>query len=336
MTLADGQEVLVVDADEKVQKGLFTLLAGANLVPTCLGDVERARELIKEKFFACAVVDLDTPAPGGGIELIKYMRRAAPAARVFVMTARKVYEAAVEALRAGAADIVVKSPDQVEHLKKRIVEAAGEARERAADSNLMTDVLGLHEDLLKRLMETSRRSSELEERLGGGAHSAEADGESPVLVIEPPEDAWLGEELRKSLAAVGGYNLHVSTSGGEGIDVASRTRFHIALVCDTLPDLPGSMVVSALKSHSPETITILYSKPGRTRPGKAEVLEGSRVIQFVPELGEASQMLERIGELRQAFVAKSRERRYLAAFREQNYELLRRYAELKQRIARAT
>ena len=96
------------------------------------------------------------------------------------------------------------------------------------------------------------------------------------------------------------------------------------------------MVVSALKSQSPETITILYSKPGRTRPGKAEVLEGSRVIQFLPELGDASQMLERIGELRQAFVAKSRERRYLATFRQQNYELLRRYAELKQRLARAT
>jgi DNA-binding response OmpR family regulator len=255
---------------------------------------------------------------------------------VFVMTARKVYEAVVEAFRAGAADVILKSPDQVEHLKRRIVEAAGEARARAEDSNLMTDMMSLHEDFLKRLMETSRRASELEERLGGGAQSAEADGESTVLVIEPPEDQWLGEELRRSLAAVGGYNLHVSTSGGEGIDMVSRQRFQIALVCDTLPDLPGSMVVSALKSQSPETIAILYSRPGRTRPGKAEVLEGSRVIQFVPELGNAGQMLERIGELRQAFLAKSRERRYLATFRQQNYELLRRYAELKQRIARAT
>jgi len=47
------------------------------------------------------------------------------------------------------------------------------------------------------------------------------------------------------------------------------------------------------------------------------------------------QMIERLSDLREAFVGKSRERRYLAAFRQQNYELLKRFADLKQKLKRA-
>jgi hypothetical protein len=55
----------------------------------------------------------------------------------------------------------------------------------------------------------------------------------------------------------------------------------------------------------------------------------------VPEFSEARQMVERIDELREAFRRKARERRYLAAFRQENYELLKRYADLKLRLQRA-
>jgi DNA-binding NtrC family response regulator len=335
MKQADGQEVLVIDGDEKVQRGLGQLLTAEGLVPTVMSDPERARSLIKEKYFAAALIDLDTPQPNGGLQLVRWMKEEAPTTKLLVMASRKVFEAAIEAFRAGATDVVVKSPDQVDYLKRRVVEACTDVSGRAADDRLIGEVLTVHEEFLKRLMDTSRRVSELEERLGGGAHNSEADGECALLVVEPPEDAWLGEQLRAALDAKGGYQLLAVGSGGEGIDKASHGQFQIALVCNSLPDLPGSMVVSALKGHSPETITILYSRPG-SRPGKAEVIEGSRVIQFVPEFRDAGQMVERIDELRQAFRAKSRERRYLGAFRQQNYELLKRYAELKQKLARAS
>ena len=59
------------------------------------------------------------------------------------------------------------------------------------------------------------------------------------------------------------------------------------------------------------------------------------MIPLVPEFLDGKQMVERIDELREAFRRKSRERRYLAAFRQENYELLKRYADLKQRLQRA-
>ena len=331
---ADGQEVLVVDADENVQRGLAQLLTTQGLFPTVLGDPERARALLKEKFFAAALVDLDTPKPSAGLELVRWMKREAPATAIFVMASRKVFEAAVEAFRAGATDVVMKAPDQVEYLKARVVEVASDVRAHTDERRLHGEVIAVHEEFLKRLMDTSRHASELEERLGGGSQASDADGPCAVLVVEPREEAWLGDKLEAALAARGGFALTTAASGGEGLDRASAARFQLALICANLPDLPGSMVVSALKSQAPEMITILYTRPGK-RPGKAEVIEGSKVIPFVPEFSDARQMVERIDELRDAFSAKSRERRYLAAFRQQNYELLKRYAELKQQLALA-
>jgi DNA-binding response OmpR family regulator len=333
MAQGDGQEVLVVDGDEKVQRGMAQLLADNHLQPTIVGDAGRARELIHEKYFAVALVDLDTPHTNGGLELVRWLKQYAPSTHLLVLASRKVFESAVEAFRAGADDIIVKSPDQVEYLRRRVVDLAASVQKSIADQRLIEEVLGVHEEFLRRLMEQSRRTSELEQQIGGGAQPQDADIDCAVLVVE--DDGWLTKELGEALRRRGGYTLTTAGSGGEGLDKASVGRFQLALVRDTLPDLPGSMVVSALKAQTPETITILYSRPGDARPGKAEVIEGSRAIALVPEFKDGDQMLARIDELREAFRRKSRERRYLAAFRHDNYELLKRYADLKQRLARA-
>lgn len=333
MAQADGQEVLVVDGDDKVQRGLAQLLTENGLVPTVVSDAVRARELAREKYFAVALIDLDTPQTNAGLELTRWFKQNAPTTTTIVMCSRKVFESSVEAFRAGAADVIVKSPDQVQYLRQRTVEAAQGVQKSLADDKLIHEVLGVHEDFLRRLMEASRRTAELEEQLGGGSHPSAADEECALLVVE--EDGWLGKQLESALQVRGGYALVTAATGGEALDRATGRGFQIALVREVLPDLTGSMVVSTLKAQSPETLTILYSRPRDGRPGKAEVLEGSKAIPLVPEITDAKQMIERIDELREAFRRKSRERRYLAAFRQENYELLKRYADLKQRLQRA-
>src|SRR5438270_2948272 len=170
MALADGQEVLVVDGDEKVQRGLAQLLSENGLVPTVVSDPARARELLRDKYFAVALVDLDTPQPNAGLDLVRWLREHAPSTSAVVMASRKVFEAAVLAFRAGAADIVVKAPDQVQYLRQRVVEVAQGVQKSITDDKLIQEVLGVHEDFLRRLMDQSRRAAELEEQLGGGSH----------------------------------------------------------------------------------------------------------------------------------------------------------------------
>lgn len=334
MAHADGQEVLVLDADEAIQRGMQSLLAELGVVPTILGDLARAQLLVREKYFTAAIIDLDTPHENGALEFLRWMSKEAPGTTLIVLTARKAFEAAVEAFRAGAADVIVKSPTEIPYLKQRVAVACAHVHLSATNEYLMTDVFALHEAFLKRLMETSRRAAELEERLGGGAHTADADEVTSLLVVEPQEDCWLSDALEAALEARPGYRLQRVNTGGEALDVGAAHRFHVALVRDTLPDLPGSMIATTLRAQAPDTITILFSRPGKA-PGKAEVIDGSRIIPLIPVFASASQMIERLDELREAFVGKSRERRYLAAFRQQNYELLKRFAELKQKLKRA-
>jgi DNA-binding NtrC family response regulator len=325
---------LVIDGDEKVQRGLAALLSGAGLVPTVLSDPERARVLLKEKYIPVVVLDLDTPEPNAGLTVVRWVKQELSATAVFVMTGRKSFEPAVEAFRAGALDVVVKAPDQVQYLKQRVVEAAIHAKRRDENDRLITEVAALHEEFLKRLLETSRRASELEEQLGGGSHPSVVDVGTAVLVVEPQDADWLVGQLQQLLRSRVGYKLVVAPTGAEALDMAGGERFNIALVCDGLPDLPGTMVVSGLKSITNDLITILYSPPG-ARPGKAEIVEGHKSVPLVAELTDAKQILMRLDELRDAAHRTSRERRYLASFRQENWELLRRYADLKAKLERA-
>jgi DNA-binding NtrC family response regulator len=329
----DGQEVLVVDGDEKVQRGLAQLLSSSGLVPTVMADPGRARALAREKYFPVAVIDLDTPSANAGLELVRWFKSDSPITSTFVICSRKVFESAVEAFRAGALDIVVKSPDQVEHLKRRVLEAATAARIRADEERLLGEASAVHEDFLKRLMDTSRRVCELEEQLSGAASHGDDDTECQICIVEPNEGDWLFSALNELLRGRPGYVLRHASSGSEAMDLGGRTRFNIALICDQLPDLSSSMVLSALKQQSPDTIAIRYSRPGMS-VGRAEIVDGSRVIPVIAELTDPRQMVARIDELREAQRRTARERRYLGRFRQDNYDLLKKYAELKQKLQR--
>ena len=69
-----------------------------------------------------------------------------------------------------------------------------------------------------------------------------------------------------------------------------------------------------------------------TRDWKVQLIETTRTITVVEEFTQASQLAGRLTELAEAHRAKARERRYLQAFRERHYNLLRRLAELKKKL----
>jgi DNA-binding NtrC family response regulator len=324
-----GQEVLIVDGDEKVRRGLDLLLAAADLQPTVVVDPERAIELAGEKFFAVAVIDLDTPTAGAGLALIGELRRRSPATTVLMLASRRHFEVVVAAFRAGAADVIVKAPEQVDYLKRRVIEAAAARRRERDAGRVLEDTLALHEELFRVLLETFKRAAELDERQGGPP----PDEETAVLLVD--DDAALQERLGDALRGRGGFAFRGVPNGGEALDLGARERFHVALVKDALPDLPGSMVVRSLKTQAPETIVLLYKAPGPDGPGRVEVVEGSRVIPFLPVLRDAAEIVGRLDELREAALATSRERRHHAAFRQQHIELLRRFAEIRQRLQKA-
>jgi DNA-binding response OmpR family regulator len=325
-----GAEVLLVDQDERVVKGVTQLLSAATLHVTAATTPEEALAHLDRRFFSVVVIDLDTPTPGAGIATTRAVKEKSPTSMVVMLTPRKSFEDTVRAIRAGAIDIILKAPDSVQYLKERVMEAAGRSAGRRQVDSVLGEVRDAHEEFLRRFMEAERRALDLSDRLAGrDPTEAAAEEQIRVLLVDA------GEGLARALTekAPPGFVFSHGVSGGQGLDLCSASRFHIAMVSESLDDLPGSMVVRSIKTQNPEMVAILYSGPG---PGaKVEIVESSRTITVVDDFTDVGQFIGRLDELAEAFRAKTRERRYTQAFRERHYDFLRRYVELKIKIERA-
>jgi len=316
-----GAEVLVVDKDITVQKGMTQLLSAASLHVTSAGTPAEALALLGKKFFSVAIVDLDTPKPGGGLEIIEQLKAESPTTMIILLTPRKSFDDSVRAIRVGAVDIVWKSPEQVQYLLERVMDAAGRSVGKREVNSLLEQVRSVYDDFLKRFMDAERRALD-----ASGGVSSTGNEAVRILVVSPEE------MVKDTLAKVAphGFTFDSVHSGGAALDRCSNTAFHMAIIAETLPDLPGSMVVRSVKAQSPDTLVLQYSGPGPG--GRVDIVETTRTIPVIAEFTGVEQLAARLEELAEAFRAKARERQYTQAFRERHYDFLRRYVELKLKI----
>jgi DNA-binding response OmpR family regulator len=330
--LASGQEVLVVDRDEKVSRGLESLLGRLGLIVTVTADAIRAQDLLVNKFFAVALFDIDTPSAGGGLDLLRFAREKSPLTTVLMMTARKAFDIGVAGFRGGAADVVVKEPDAVPYLKDRVVAAASELMAASDRSTLLEEVSELHEDFLRRMRELSRKCLDLEDRLIGRDSSAPG-GEGdvcPLLVVD--DDLAAAKAFEAILPADKGWRITLAGSGGEGLDVAAQLRPQIVLVKDPLPDLPARMVASTVKKSSPDAVTLIYQPARAGASGQLTMIEGNQAMVLASGYTGPEQLAAPMKEIREGVRQKLKERRYLQAFRQANLDFLHRYNGMRQRI----
>jgi DNA-binding NtrC family response regulator len=323
-----GAEVLVVDSDPAVQRGLEKILGPRGLPVSGATSHEKALELVSTKVFGVVVVDLDTPTPNAGLTLVEAVRERSPTTLVIVLASRKAFDAAVSAFRAGAHDVVLKAPDQVDYLTARVVDAAGDWVTRGKTKVLLGEIRETLEEFLKRMMEAERRFTDLEDQIAGrDVREGRTDLDGEVRLLFADSDDRLYKALSRTSP---GYSFTLAQSGGEALDYFAKGAYQIALVGPTLPDLPSSLIIKTLKAQSPETIVIAYEPNGRL-----DIIEGSRSISIVPKFTSASQLAERLDELAQAHRAKGKERRYLSAFRERHFEFLRKLSDLRKKVERA-
>lgn len=333
LSSAAGQEVLVVDKDEKVARGLQTLLGRLGLVVTVATDPVRARDLLINKFFAVALFDVDTPTTGDGLELLKFAREKSPLTTVIVMTARKAFDIGVAGFRGGAADVVVKEPNTVPYLKDRVVAAAAELMALSDRNTLLEEVSELHEEFLRRMRDLSRQRLDMEDRLLG-REEAESGGPSDVCsVLLVNDDPDAGTQLAAVFPEDKGWNVTLAQTGGESLDLAHQLRPQMVVVKDPLPDLPARMVVNSVKTSAPDAVAILYQPPARKGgAGEVKMIEGNRVMVLVSEYRTPDQLVGPMTEIREGIRQKLKERRYLQIFRQSHLDFLQRYNNIRQKI----
>ncbi len=331
---AAGEEVLLVDGDILALRATTALLEGAGLTVTAVSDAGRARDQLTNRFFAVAVIDLDTPSAGDGVELVKFVRKEAPLTAPIVVTARTDFTAVAEAFRAGAADVVPKADDGIAYLRNRTVAAAAEVRATASREDLLVQVGEIHEDFLKQLMDLSRQVTDLEDKLlsreGSTSSSLTALGIVNVLVVDDEEG--LAAILERELLADKGWRIRYAQSGGEALDSASQTTPHVVVVKELLPDLPGSMVIKSVRAAAPDLVSLVFNPPAEFGDGDVRMVDGSRLVTLIPAFTDPAQLVGALNDVRLTLVKKAKEKRYLHIFRKQHFEFLKRYAAVKRRL----
>jgi DNA-binding NtrC family response regulator len=339
MAGSTAEDILVVDGDPAVRDGLTALLRGADLEVTAVGDHDRARDQLANRFFSVLLVDLDGPAPKAGLDLVRLARERSPLTAVIVLTPRRTFDDVASAFRAGAVDVVPKTQDNLPYLRQRVVEAVRALRADRARERLLTDVSELHERFLSQMMTLARQVTDLEEKIADlrGDGPAAVPTFAPLSVLVVDDDPGLAAMVQRSLTDGREWVVRSAESSGGALDQASQSPPQVLVVKDGLSDLPATMLITALRGAVPELVALMVSPPisppAAPRSGEVRLFEGSRVTTIIPTFDDPAQLLGALEEVKEALQHKARERRHLMAFRRTHADFLKLYGGLKQRLA---
>jgi DNA-binding NtrC family response regulator len=328
-----GQEILVLDADETVRKGVERLFKEAGLGVTVLGDIDRAKDQIANRFFPVVLVDLDTPKQDSGIELIKFVRERSPLTAVVVMSRRIGFDAVAPVFRAGATDVIPKAREYVRDMRERVVQAASNVRSAMAREQLLVDLVEANEDMLRKMMSLVRQATDAEDRLkereGGVSSSVSSMGALHLLLVDDQTD--LAEAFAKELTEDKGWRVRHVQTGGEALDSASQLPPMVLVAKENLPDLTGSMVVKTIKASVPSLIAMVFAPPSSDHAGEVRIADQSRLHILLPQFLAPSDLVAQLVDVREALVRRAKERRYVKVFQNQFADVLEKCNRLKQR-----
>lgn len=325
-----GVEVLVVDADPAVRQGMAVLLSESSIHVTAVTDGNAAAQQIAKTFFSVALVDVDSPFPGEGIDTIEAIHQQSPTTMIIAMTPRRSFEDAMLAMRAGAIDIVLKTQESVPYLNDRVLSAAGRSVGKREVDSMLSDIKASQEDFLQRFMDAERRATDAADKLAGRDSNRAIEIDRMDMLIVDEADSLV--EALQAGPQQGVVFTH-ATSGGEALDRISTTPYHYALIAEDLNDLPVSTLVRTIRSQRPDTVVLTFRGPADQGHVKLVETNGTRLV--VDNFNDASQLIERLDDLTAAWRAKAKERRYTQAFREKHYDFLKRFVELRTKIDKA-
>jgi DNA-binding response OmpR family regulator len=141
--LGDRGSILIVDDDLGVRLTVQKILSRSGYEVMTAASGDEALQLVKEKAFDLALVDLIMPGIDG-IETMRRLRETLPETVVIMLTAHGTMDSAIEALRLGAHDYLIKPcPEQT--LKLCIEEGMAKRRDQERQRTLMRQLTKLTE-----------------------------------------------------------------------------------------------------------------------------------------------------------------------------------------------
>ena len=133
-----NERLLIVEDEETLCESLKRVLVREGYAVDTFNSAEAAMEVFEERFYDIIITDIILPGITG-IELLKRIKERLPEQIVIIMTAYASLETAVEALRYGAYDYVVK-PVMHEEIKQIVKNALKQAELQAENERLRKEI----------------------------------------------------------------------------------------------------------------------------------------------------------------------------------------------------
>jgi len=110
-----NRQILVVDDEAAVRNGIVQVLSRQNLEVTAVEDAAQALAELARKPFAIVLLDIKLPDMDG-VEVLKLLRRDFPETEIIMITGYPTIQGAVECIKLGALDYLVK-PFRIDELE---------------------------------------------------------------------------------------------------------------------------------------------------------------------------------------------------------------------------
>jgi len=354
-----GNEVLVLMPEGRHLVTIKALLVDEGFVVTHTTEPARAVDLISEKFYVCAIFDLDMPKRHKGIKWMKKARQASPQTHCFILSLEKCSaSAAISAYRSGARDVFIFNPEDLEGMAARINAAAMEVVRRTEHDRLMLQVKSTHEQFFRRMLQMYLELLEAREPDVSELY----DNELPqcrILIVDAEPALAAGLPLSPD----DGWVVDTVPLGSLALEQADEYR--VVLVARSLPDLPGSMVATTVRKEekssekheifvftydpaAPARVT-LFEVSGNLGTASSGEAAGSgeapaptafteKDARPVDVLGKPmnlpfpNMLVERLRQFRREAARRDRKKHWLSSFKAANYDFIEEYERQKKAI----
>lgn len=247
MLAEDTPRILVVDDEPVIREILADFLSMEDFAVETAADGAAAIEALEQHPYDLVLSDLKMPKVGG-IELLQRLRELQPTAKAVIMTGFGTVETAIDAMKSGAHDYILK-PFRVDEVVLTVRRALDEQRLEAENLRLR-EAVGLYE--VSEAMASTLNLQELLDTVTTAASEA-TGADSAVLMLRDPDK---GMQLRGPSHEAPAFDAEALYEQVKDTGVSLRLRGEATAPYVTGGKAPGALLAVPMK-ESGELLGVL-------------------------------------------------------------------------------